>query len=166
MNTEFFSAIGQDSHRFEPAGSAKPLVLGGVTIPGETGLSGNSDADVILHAVCNAISGLSGQGVLGAVTDRMCLDEGITDSREYVRYALTTLGVIRLVHLSISVEARRPRLANRTAAIRESVAALAGLTPEQVGLTATSGEGLTGPGRGEGMAVLVIASASRPRRRT
>lgn len=161
MDTEFFSAIGQDSHRFEPAGSEKPLLLGGVPVPGEAGLLGNSDADVILHALCNAISGLSGQTVLGPVTDRMCLDEGITDSSEYVRRALATLGSIRIVHLSISVEARRPRLANYTKAIRESVAALVGLVPEQVGLTATSGEGLTGPGRGEGMAALVMASASR-----
>lgn len=163
MSTEFFSAIGQDSHRFEPVGSEKPLLLGGVAVPGERGLLGNSDADVILHAVCNAISGLSGQTVLGAVTDRMCLDEGVTDSREYIKCALATLGSIRLVHISISVEARRPRLANYTKAIRESVATLVELTPEQVGLTATSGEGLTGPGRGEGIAVLVLASASRIR---
>ena len=161
MHTEFFSAIGQDSHRFEPEGSQKALLLGGVAVPGETGLAGNSDADVILHAVCNAISGLSGQTILGPVTDRMCLDEGITDSREYLKCALATLGAIRLVHLSISVEAKRPRLVNHVTAIRESVAALVGLAPGQVGLTATSGEGLTGSGRGEGMAVLVIASASR-----
>lgn len=163
MYTEFFSAIGQDSHRFEPEGSKKPLLLGGVSVPGAPGLSGNSDADVILHAVCNAISGLSGQTVLGAITDRMCLDEGITDSREYLKHALLTLGSIRLVHISISVEARRPHLANYTTAIRESVAALLSLSPEQVGLTATTGEGLTGPGRGEGIAVLVQASASRTR---
>ncbi|MBN1757015.1 MAG: 2-C-methyl-D-erythritol 2,4-cyclodiphosphate synthase [Chitinispirillaceae bacterium] len=161
MSTVFFSAIGQDSHRFEPEGSDKTCILGGVTIPGVPGLSGNSDADVILHAVCNALSGLSGQTVLGAVTDRMCLDEGITDSRAYVKKALDTLGAVQLIHLSITIEAKRPHLANHSVAIRESVADLVGIPVEHVGLTATTGEGLTAFGRGEGVAVFVIASAAQ-----
>ena len=159
MRTLFYSAIGQDSHRFEPEGSEKPCMLGGVPIPGVPGLAGNSDADVILHAVCNALSGLSGEPVLGAATDAMCLDEGITDSREYVKKALATLEGIQLCHLSITVEARRPHLAKHIIAIRRSVADLVGLPPKHVGLTATTGEGLTAFGRGEGVAVFVIASA-------
>ena len=162
MDTIFFSAIGQDSHRFEPDGSEKPCLLGGVTIPDVPGLAGNSDADVILHAVCNALSGLSGETVLGTVTDRMCLAEGITDSRRYVDKALATLGSIQLLHLSITVEARRPHLAKYLPAIRASVAELVGLSSGHVGLTATTGEGLTAFGRGEGVAVFVIASACRP----
>ena len=159
MSTLYFSAIGQDSHRFEPEPSDKPLMLGGIVVPGTPGLSGNSDADVILHAVCNALSGLSGVTILGEVTDRMCREQGILDSREYLKAALATLGSIRLVHLSITVEARRPRLAEHAAAIRDSVARLTGLALSHVGLTATSGEGLTAFGRGEGIAVFVIASA-------
>lgn len=162
MNAVYFSAIGQDSHRFEPDGSEKPLMLGGVHIPDAPGLSGNSDADVVLHAICNALSGLSGVTVLGAVTDHMCTARGITDSCEYVKEALATLGTVRLTHMSISVEAKRPHLALYTAAIRDSVANLAGLPVEHVGFTATSGEGLTAFGRGEGIAVFVIASAYQP----
>jgi 2-C-methyl-D-erythritol 2,4-cyclodiphosphate synthase len=165
MTTIYFSAVGQDSHRFEPDESQKPLILGGVTVPGVPGLTGNSDADVILHALCNALSGLSGVTVLGAVTDRMCKEQGITDSREYVKQALATLGTIKLCHISITLEARRPHLAEYTAAIRASVADLTGLSPEHVGLTATSGEGLTAFGRGEGIAVFVIASACQVRNR-
>ena len=159
MNTISYSAIGQDSHRFESDASRKPLMLGGVEIPGVPGLAGNSDADVILHALCNALSGLSGETILGAVTDRMCIDQGITDSREYVKKALATLGSVTLAHISITVEARRPHLAKYTTAIRTSVAEITGLAPEHVGLTATSGEGLTAFGRGEGIAVFVIVSA-------
>jgi 2-C-methyl-D-erythritol 2,4-cyclodiphosphate synthase len=157
----YFSAIGQDSHRFESASSSKPLMLGGVPIPDTPALAGNSDADVILHALCNAISGLSGVNVLGTRTDQLCSERGITDSRIYVREALATLSDIRLVHVSISVEAHRPHLQRYGEAIRQSIAGLLQLPVEQVGLTATSGEGLTSFGRGEGIQALVIASAYR-----
>ena len=158
---EYFSSIGQDSHRFEPAPSSRPLMLGGVHIPDTPALAGNSDADVILHALCNAVSGLSGVNVLGARTDQLCNEQGITDSSVYVRETLATLDDIRLVHVSISVEARRPYLQGYIEAIRQSIACLLQLPIERVGLTATSGEGLTSFGRGEGIQALVVASAYR-----
>ena len=157
----FISSLGQDSHRYEPDTSTKPLILGGIHIPDVPGLQGNSDADVIFHAICNAVSGLSGVPILGEVTDRLCKDQGITDSRVYVKEALSTLHDIQLVHISISIEARRPRFEQYREAIRESVADVLSLPLEQVGLTATSGEGLTAFGRGEGIQVFVIASAYR-----
>ena len=160
-NTVPVVAIGQDSHRFESDTVGKPLVLGGIMIPDSPGLKGNSDADVILHALCNAISGLSGVTVLGPVTDRLCCDEGITDSSEYVKEALSTLQNIRLTHVSISVEARRPHLHSHCRSIRESVARLLSLPVGHVGLTATSGEGLTAFGSGEGIQAIVIVSACR-----
>jgi len=158
----YISAIGQDSHRFEPEASTKSLMLGGIRINNIPGLEGNSDADVVLHALCNALSGLSGKNILGAVTDDMCNNRGITDSAEYVKAALATLGVIRLQHLSISIEARRPHLSNYIDAMKSSVAALTGLAQHHVGITATSGEGLTAFGRGEGIQVFIIASAFYP----
>jgi len=157
----FFNAIGQDSHRFEHESFSKPLILGGVVIPGLPGLSGNSDADVILHALCNAISGLSTTNILGAVTDRLCNEQGIVDSRVYVEKALETLGTIRLLHVSITVEAQRPRLTPNIDAIRRSVAEILSLPFERVGLTATSGAGLTSFGTGDGIQGFIIASASR-----
>jgi len=157
----YFSAIGQDSHRFEPVDSVKPLMLAGVVIPG-TGLQGNSDADVILHAVCNAISGLTSVNILGAVTDRMCKNEGITDSREYLRVALATLGEIKLLHLSITIEAKRPHLSGHIDAMKKSLSHLTGLTVKHIGITATTGEGLTAFGNGEGIQAFVIASAFQP----
>jgi len=159
MEKVFFSAIGQDSHRFDPDSTEKPLILGGVIIPGTPGLMGNSDADVILHAICNAFSGLSGVTVLGKRTDYLCNEMGIIDSKVYVREALDTLDGITLVHLSITVEAKRPHFQNVLQSIRESIAELINLPVHHVGLTATSGEGLTSFGKGEGISVFVIASA-------
>jgi len=157
----FISAVGQDSHRFEPEGSKKPLVLGGVVIPGAPGLSGNSDADVLLHALTNAVSGISGKNILGRVSDELCLKQGITDSRVYLRKALETLEGWTLVHVSVSVEARRPHLSDHIPSIKSSLASLLSLSESSIGLTATTGEGLTAFGRGEGIQVFVIASAQR-----
>lgn len=164
----YCTAIGQDSHRFVTAAERtarpeRPLLLGGVVIPGEVPLSGNSDADVLLHAVTNALSGLTAQNILGTRADRLC-QQGITDSAAYLREALSDLAAGRweLLHLSLSVEAARPRLADWIGPIRERLAELTGLEPGHIGLTATSGEGLTAFGRGEGMMVICLASARRP----
>jgi len=156
------SAIGQDSHRFEPDGSSKQLILGGVTIQNCVGLEGNSDADVVLHAVTNAISGVSGQNILGKISDDLCRN-GQTDSRVYLDKAVETLktGGWKLTHVSISVEAKRPHLAAHIPAIKRSIASMLSLQEDNVGLTATTGEGLTAFGRGEGIQALVIVSAVR-----
>ena len=65
------AAIGQDSHRFEET-PGKRLILGGVVFPGEVGLLANSDGDVVLHAITNAVSGITGRNILGRVADEMC----------------------------------------------------------------------------------------------
>lgn len=163
-NSIHISAIGQDSHRFEPDGSPKPLLLGGVAIPGAPGLAGNSDADVVLHALTNAVSGISGVNILGKVSDDMCLKQGITDSRAYLEKALETLspGGWTLTHVSISIEAKRPHLSAYIPELKRSIASLISLSDNDIGLTATTGEGLTGFGRGEGIQALVIVSATRP----
>ncbi|MCL2688665.1 MAG: 2-C-methyl-D-erythritol 2,4-cyclodiphosphate synthase [Chitinispirillia bacterium] len=157
----FISAIGQDSHRFEPQDSQKPLILGGVTIPDAPGLSGNSDADVILHAVTNAVSGISGVNILGKISDDLCLNQGITDSRVYLEKALETLGDWKITHVSISVEAKKPHLSKHISQIKKSLASFLSLAENNIGLTATTGEGLTAFGRGEGIQAFVIISAVR-----
>jgi 2-C-methyl-D-erythritol 2,4-cyclodiphosphate synthase len=159
------TAIGQDSHAFEPQGSAKPLMLGGVRVPGCPGLAGNSDADVVLHALTNAVSGISGVNILGAVSDGMCLKQGVTDSREYLKKALATLGDYRIMHVSISLEGKRPVMAPHIAAIKQSIAALIGIRASEVGFTATSGEGLTAFGKGEGLQAFAIVTAESRRQR-
>jgi len=155
----FKSGIGQDSHRFEEDGSHKPLIIGGVHIPGCPGLLGNSDADVVLHALTNAISGISGRNILGKISDEMCLRQGITDSRAYLAQALESLGNYRISHVSIAIEGRRPRFEPIIAKMQESLANLLALQPSDIGITATTGEGLTAFGRGEGLQAFVIVSA-------
>ena len=159
--TMFKSALGQDSHCFEEKHSKKPLMLAGVKIPACAGLLGNSDADVVLHALTNAVSGISGVNILGAVSDRMCLKQGITDSRAYLEKALKTLGVYRLVHVSVAVEAMRPKLRKHIPAMKRSLARICGLSAADIGITATSGEGLTSFGRGEGIQAFVMVSAEK-----
>ncbi len=156
------AAIGQDSHAFmEPDAKGyegRPLILGGLTIEEGQALAGNSDADVVLHALTNALSGLSGQRVLGAPADDLC-QRGIVDSRAYVRLALASLEQIQLTHLSFSIEAKKPHLADYIDRMRKEIARLVGLPFDRVAITATSGEGLTAFGQGQGIACTCIASA-------
>ncbi|MDD2374360.1 MAG: 2-C-methyl-D-erythritol 2,4-cyclodiphosphate synthase [Eubacteriales bacterium] len=165
MSYIYVSTIGQDSHRFcsaEEQNGQRELVLGGLVIPGEEALAGNSDADVVLHALTNAVSGLTGINVLGASADKLCLDQGITDSREYLKLALADLGKWQICHISISIEAKKPKLMPWIDDIRKSVADLFGITAGSVTMTATTGEGLTDFGRGLGMQALCIISARKP----
>jgi 2-C-methyl-D-erythritol 2,4-cyclodiphosphate synthase len=152
------TGLGQDSHRFEEDRTGKPLLLGGVFFEGHPGLEGNSDSDVVLHALVNALTGVHGFVVLGPVTDAMCR-AGDTDSRHYVREALKHLGSLALNHVSVSVECKRPQIGPQIDAMRLSVADLLGLRPTDVAVTAHSGEGLSGPGRGEGIFATVIVTA-------
>lgn len=159
-NAVSITGIGQDSHRFchDEACNGRRLILGGVEVPGAPPLAGNSDADVVLHALCNAISGLTGVCILGEVADAMCRD-GMTDSRAYVRRAICELGDLELLHLSFSIEGMRPRLAPVIDEMRRSIAELTGLSVAHVAITATSGEGLTAWGRGEGLQCFCLATA-------
>lgn len=154
-------SIGQDSHRFVEEGDEKALVLGGITIKNERGLAGNSDADVILHAITNAISGITTVNILGAKADEICLDKGIMDSSVYLEKALEYLEGYKITHLSLSIEALKPKLAPHTEAIRNNIAKLMEIPVTSIAMTATTGEGLTDFGRGEGMQCFVIATAQR-----
>ena len=149
-------SIGQDSHAFESENSAKPLVLGGVEFPGCTGMRANSDGDVVLHAVTNCISGISGVNVLGKIADDMC-KSGIIDSSAYLAEALKYLPAgCKINHISISIEALRPKFAPHIDSMKQSIANLLVIKPSDVGITATTGEGLTPFGQGLGISVFAI----------
>jgi 2-C-methyl-D-erythritol 2,4-cyclodiphosphate synthase len=152
------TGLGQDSHGFEASQGAKPLKIGGVIFEGEAALQGNSDADVLLHALANAISGVTGRNVIGAVSDAMCKD-GISDSREYVKEALKSLGRLRLCHVSASLECAHPKISPKIGVMRESLAELLGLSVLDIGISATRGEGLSSFGKGEGIPAMVIVTA-------
>ncbi|MBP5654480.1 MAG: 2-C-methyl-D-erythritol 2,4-cyclodiphosphate synthase [Clostridiales bacterium] len=163
MEYAYISAIGQDSHRFEhDIDIDNKIVLGGVEIPNNRKLSANSDGDVILHALTNAVSGYTTVNVLGYSADKMCLEQGITDSRVYLAEALSHLGDASICHVSVSVECLVPKLKPHIPAIRTSIAGLLGMPETSVGITATTGERLTGPGRGEGISVFAVITVKKP----
>ena len=153
------TGLGQDSHRFDFDNQMKRLMLGGVIFDGESPLQGNSDADVVLHALCNAISGITGINILGAVSDALCLKHGITDSRFYVQEALNYLTDWRICHVSFSIECKVPKITPKMPEMKATISELLGLETQNIGITATTGEGLTDFGRGEGIQVLCIVTA-------
>lgn len=150
--------IGQDSHRFQLENSDRKLVLGGVVFEGETPLQGNSDADVVLHSITNAISGVTCVNILGKISDKLCLEQGITDSSVYLMEALKYLGDNKIVHVSISIECLTPRITHRIEEMRKSLSGLLGIPENCIGITATTGEGLTQFGQGLGIQVLSIVT--------
>ena len=152
--------IGQDSHRIQDPAAGKALVLGGLKLAEAYALEGNSDSDVVLHAVTNAISGITGRPILGPVADKLC-KAGVTDSAAYLQRALEDLDGIgyRLTHVSVTLECQRPKILPLHQAMTAKVAELLGLAPEDVGITATSGEGLTDFGKGLGVQAFACATA-------
>jgi len=144
--------IGQDSHRFDFENKKnKKLILGGVVFEGYPPLDGNSDADVILHSITNAISGVTCVNILGAVSDDLCLNKGITDSSVYLKEALKYLKDSKIVHVSVSIECLVPKIGPKIPEIRANLARLLGIPENCVGITATTGEGLTQFGQGKGI---------------
>jgi 2-C-methyl-D-erythritol 2,4-cyclodiphosphate synthase len=153
------TGLGQDSHPFDTENPTKPLTLGGIVFPWGRPLEGNSDADVVLHALTNAISGVTGVNILGKISDELCLQQGITDSRVYVQEALKHLGNWRICHVSFSIECKIPKISPKIEEMKVSIAQLLTLEVQEVGITATSGEELTAFGLGEGIQVLCIVTA-------
>ena len=154
----YLSTIGQDSHRFgEPEGECS-IMLGGVSVPSDRPVIANSDGDVILHAITNAISGYTGKIVLGGIADKLCLEEGIKDSSVFLAKAIEDISGAKIIHCSVSVECLVPKLKPHLDAIRSRIAELLDLPLSSVGLTATTGEGLTSFGKGEGIQAFVILS--------
>ncbi len=153
--------IGEDLHRIDPA---RTLVLGGVTVAGAAGLAGHSDADVLLHAITDAVLGAAGKGDLGThfpSSDERWRD---ADSRVFLAEALRMAGEDgwALANVDATVRAERPRLAPHLAAMRESIARIAGVELTQVNVKAKSAEGLDAIGRGEaiGAAAVVLLEAA------
>ncbi|MEK6891670.1 MAG: 2-C-methyl-D-erythritol 4-phosphate cytidylyltransferase [Nanoarchaeota archaeon] len=158
VNSNFRVGFGQDSHVFSKDKSKK-LILGGYTIPNETGLEANSDGDLILHALFNALSSAIGEKSLGFYVDKM-YKSGITDSKEYLKVILQKLNQknLKINNLSISIEALKPKLEKHTDKIIESLSKILNLNKENIGITYTSGDNLTSFGQGKGMQCFIVAS--------
>lgn len=150
------TGIGQDSHRFLPLESSKLCIIAGLIFSEAPGLNANSDGDIVMHALCNAISSLSGVLILGALADDLCLKDGITDSEVYLLEAMKTLGKQKISHVAITIEGKRPRFKERLFDMRANIARIMDLNVSQVGITATTGEGLTDFGCGDGIQCFAI----------
>jgi 2-C-methyl-D-erythritol 2,4-cyclodiphosphate synthase len=143
--------IGYDSHRFA---DDRPLILGGVEIEHERGLEGHSDADVLAHAVIDAVLGAAGAGDIGTLfpdDDERWRD---ADSIDLLRTAVGTIGG-RIVNIDATLICEAPRLAAHRA---EMERILAEATSARVSVKATSNEGMGWIGRGEGIACIAVAS--------
>ena len=147
--------IGHDTHRLE---EGRPLLLGGVRVEHPRGLVGHSDADVVLHAVTDALLGAAGLGDIGDAypdTDPAWKD---ADSALFLRETLNRLKAQgwRPVNLDVIVFAQEPKLGPIKAAIRANLAALLGLAPEAVNVKAKTGERVGHIGRAEAIACQVV----------
>jgi len=156
--SDFKMGIGQDSHKFSKDNNKK-LILGGFIVPNENGMEANSDGDIILHALFNAISTAIGETSLGFYADEMC-KKGITDSKEYLEVMLEKMKKksLEINNASISIEAKKPKLEQYNGAIKESLSKILKIEKGKIGIAFTSGEGLTDFGKGDGMQCFVIVS--------
>ncbi len=155
------TGIGVDSHRFSPG---RPLILGGVDIPNEEGLDGHSDADVLSHAIIDALLGAAAMGDIGQHfpdTDERFRDADSLDLLRSVVSALEQNG-FRIVGVDATVMMQRPRLSPYRETIRETLAAALAVGVGNVNVKATTGEGLGFVGRSEGVAAMAVASLDRP----
>lgn len=152
------TGIGQDSHRFLPNDSSKPCVIAGIIFDDAPGFNANSDGDVAFHAICNAITSLTGVLILGALADDLCLKDGITDSEVYLIEALKTLKNQKISHVALTLEGKKPKFKESLDEMRKNIARVLKLDITEVGITATSGEGLTDFGCGDGVQCFAIVT--------
>jgi 2-C-methyl-D-erythritol 2,4-cyclodiphosphate synthase len=154
------SGIGYDAHRF---GEDRKLVLGGVEIPHARGLEGHSDADVLTHAIADALLGAVGESDIGHHFPNT--DESIRgiSSLEILRRvgALLEKSNFRIANVDATLIAEAPKISPYLLEMRGKIAAALGIELTQVGIKATTNEGMGAIGRGEGMVAMAVASVEQ-----
>ena len=148
------SGVGYDVHRFGEGGR---LVLGGVELAGAAGLVGHSDADVVAHAVMDALLGAAGKGDIGDRFPDADPAFAGADSIELLAQVVRELGQWRVANVDVTVIAERPHLGEHKAAMAARLADAMAVDTAQVNVKATTNEGMGFVGRGEGIAALAIA---------
>ncbi len=154
------SGIGYDTHRFA---EGRKLVLGGVEIPHAHGLEGHSDADVLTHAIADALLGAIGERDIG---------HHFPNTEEAIR-GISSLAILqrvgeilaekkcRIVNVDATLIAEAPKIGPHLEAMRGKISAVLGIDVLRVGIKATTNEGMGALGRGEGMAALAVASVEQ-----
>ena len=147
--------LGIDFHRFDPD---RLLILGGVNVPHEVGLLGHSDADVLTHAICDALLGAAGLGDIGThFPDTDEAYRGIS-SLELLGTVVEKVEVAgyRPANIDATVIAERPKLTPHFAEMRDRLSEVLRIDRELVGLKATTSEGMGALGRGEGIGAIAV----------
>lgn len=147
---------GFDAHRLE---AGEKLILGGVTIPHAVGLIGHSDADVVIHAVCDALLGAAGLGDIGQYYPSSKAELAGIDSRVILRQIIEMLDNLglKIVNVDITIVAEQPKLAPYRDAMRNHLAEDLRIAHNHVNIKAKTTEGMGYTGRQEGMAAHAVA---------
>jgi 2-C-methyl-D-erythritol 4-phosphate cytidylyltransferase/2-C-methyl-D-erythritol 2,4-cyclodiphosphate synthase len=151
------SGLGYDSHRFS---TDRKLILGGVEIPFERGLAGHSDADALLHAVCDALLGMAGAGDIGRHfpdTDEAYKNISSLILLEKATEVIRAKG-LSINNIDITIMMEKPKLAPYAGAMVSNIAGTLHIPETAVNIKAKTNEGMGFVGRGEGVAVLAIAT--------
>lgn len=155
------TGIGYDVHRFK---EGRPLILGGVEIPHTHGLDGHSDADVLCHAIADAVLGALGEPDIGFFFppgDPNCLNICSLKILEKARDLAAEKGA-RLINVDATLVAEAPKVLPHREAMRHNIGAALGIPPERVGIKATTNETMGFVGRKEGIAALAVAQVKHP----
>ncbi len=153
--------IGYDVHQLA---AGRKLVLGGVEIPHTKGLDGHSDADALMHAVCDAVLGAIGEGDIGQFFPNTDPRWKGAPSKIFLEEAARQVGLRkgRIVNVDASVIAQQPKLMPHMKAMKANIAAALGIAPAKVGVKATTNEHLGFIGREEGIAAMAVAGVDLP----
>ncbi|MCS7188430.1 MAG: 2-C-methyl-D-erythritol 2,4-cyclodiphosphate synthase [Bacteroidia bacterium] len=153
--SQFRIGIGYDAHKFI---QGRPLRLGGVTIPYDKGLMGHSDADVLLHAICDALLGAIGKGDIGQLFPPSEPKYKNIDSRSLLHTVNQILHQEkwRIVNIDAVIIAQAPKLSPYYTAMQQAISEVVGVPPSAVSIKATTPEGMGALGREEGIAAYTV----------
>jgi len=153
--------IGYDVH---PLVEGRKLILGGVEIPHPKGLDGHSDADALMHAICDAVLGALGEEDIGHFFPNTDPRWKGAPSRVFLKEAARQVATRRgrLVNVDATLIAQQPKLYPHIAEMKKRIAGALGVTPSQVGVKATTNEKMGFVGREEGIAAMAVASVDLP----
>ena len=153
--------LGYDVHQLK---TGRPLILGGVEIPHDRGLDGHSDADVIMHAICDAVLGALGEGDIGSFFPPSDPQWKDASSKIFLEEAARQVEKRsgRVVNIDAMLIAEAPKIAPYIPDMKNNIASALGVQPNDIGIKATTNETMGFVGRGEGMAAHAVASLELP----
>jgi 2-C-methyl-D-erythritol 2,4-cyclodiphosphate synthase len=153
--------IGYDVHQLVPG---RKLILGGVEIPHTKGLEGHSDADVLMHAICDAVLGAIAKGDIGTLFPNDDPRWRGAASRIFLEEAARQVGLFggKIINIDATLMAQQPKIMPHADEMKHNIAKALGMPPSKVGIKATTNEHLGFVGREEGMAAMAVASIHLP----